>query len=77
MTTATPSPGNSLALPDYLADMQSRAGRLLGVLEALNHLEQEGAMPESRATLAFLAVTMASDLNNALNRESTLKGEIK
>ena len=77
MTITTPTPGNDTGLPEYLKDMQGRACRLSGVMNAIAYLENEGACTEGRMALTFLAEELATDLYNALDTVNIPNGEIK
>jgi hypothetical protein len=77
MTNTNPDSGNAPGLARYLADVQSRATRLHGIMAAVAFLENEGACADGRVALVFLAEELAADLNNALDSVNIPKGEIQ
>lgn len=77
MANITPAPGNDTGLPEYLKDMQGRACRLSGVLNAIAHLENENACTEGRMALVYLAEELAGQLYDALDTVNIPNGEIK
>lgn len=69
---AIPAPGGDTgmsneAISKYLADMQNRACRLSGIMNAIAFLENEDACKEGQATLIYLAEDLAGDLYSALD----------
>lgn len=69
---AIPTPGTDTgmtkeALTEYLNDMQDRACRLSGMMNAIAFLENEDACKEGQATLIYLAEELASGLYSALD----------
>lgn len=55
------------ALANYIADQQSVALRLEGLLEALEELNVQNLAPEAQSSLILVARGMAGDLNKALD----------
>ncbi|MCC5968403.1 MAG: hypothetical protein JJU15_00465 [Pararhodobacter sp.] len=76
MTNETPSAGNTPGLPEYLQDMQDRASRLSGIMNAIAFLENEGRCEEGRVALVYLAEELAAQLNTALDSVNLPKGEL-
>lgn len=72
MTTTNPTQGTDTgltndALNNYLDDMQGRASRLSGMMNAIAHLQNEEACKEGQATLIYLAEELAAELSTALD----------
>ncbi len=76
---AIPTPGTDTGMPGealtkYLNDMQIRACRLSGIMNAIAFLENEDACREGQATLIYLAEELAGDLYTALDTVSRPEG---
>ena len=70
--TKTPAPNDS-GLPALLAhvrDMQTKATRLLGLLEVIGFIENEEACLNGRVALTEIAIELAGKLNLGLDSVS-------
>jgi len=74
--TAPGLPATEITLDKYLADMQDRACRLSGVMNAIAFLENEERCDEGKAALIYLAEELATDLYGALDCTRIPKGEL-
>ena len=73
MTNTTPTPGNDIGLPallSHIRDMQTKATRLLGLLEAIGFLENEETCLNGRVALTEIAIELAGNLNRGLDSVS-------
>jgi hypothetical protein len=70
MPAINPTADTTPGLPDllkYIAEVQSRACRLSGVVSAILFLESEGACAEGQCALIYMAEDLAAEINTALD----------
>lgn len=60
----------SARLREYIDSQQSMATRLVGVLEALAALDNEGLEESAQTVLIHIALEMAEEINSALDSVS-------
>lgn len=60
----------SARLREYIDSQQSMATRLVGVLEALAALDNEGLEGSAQTVLIHIALEMAEEINSALDSVS-------
>ena len=65
--TKTPTPGNAPGLPEYLADLQTKAVRLSGVMSAIGFLQNEGKCEDGKIALIDVAEQLANELSDGLD----------
>ena len=76
MLTQIPAPMKDSGLPallDHIRDMQTKATRLLGLLEVIGFIENEGACLKGRVALTEIAIGLAGTLNLGLDSVSLPK----
>ena len=74
MTHQTPTPGNAPGLPEYLADLQTKAVRLSGVMSAIGFLQNEGKCEDGRIALIDVAEQLANELSDGLDSTNLPRG---
>ena len=72
MLTQTPPPMDSSvpALLAHVRDMQTKASRLLGLLEVIGFIENEASCLNGRVALTEIAIELAGSLNLGLDSVS-------
>lgn len=76
MTEHNPTSGNAPSLAKYLSDLQDKATRLHGVLEAAAFLVNEGGCKHGQAALTYLSEELANELSIALDTVNLPKGTL-
>ena len=76
MTIENPTPGNAPGLPEYLADLQTTAIRLSGVMAAISHLNNEGKYEDGQIALIDVAEQLANELSDGLDSVSLPRGAL-